>query len=94
MGKLFERIRKAVAEDRYLIGEHAGEQLDERGVMDWQAVAALADGTLIRERPKARPHPVVEVEELLPDGTAVKAVWSWLPEHRAAKLVTVHYFDR
>jgi hypothetical protein len=94
MGKLFDPMQEAVAENRYLIGEHAGERLDERGILDWQVVAALTDGVLMRERSKARPNPVVEVEELLPDGTPVKAVWSWLPDHRVAKLVTVHYLDR
>ncbi|HKQ49028.1 MAG TPA: hypothetical protein VJZ71_13240 [Phycisphaerae bacterium] len=94
MGKLFDQIREAVEEGRYLIGVHAGNQLDERGIPDWQVVAGLDEGVLRIERPSAQPNPVVEVEELLPDGTTVNAVWSWLPHHRAAKLVTVHYFDR
>lgn len=94
MGRLFDQIRDAIANERYVIGIHAADQLDERGVLDWQVVAALADGVLLEERPAAQPNPVVEVEELLPDGTAVKAVWSWLARQRAAKLVTVHYFDR
>ena len=46
--------------------------------MEWQAVAGLVDGTLIAERPDARPTPTVEVRELLPDGTEFKAVWSHL----------------
>ena len=94
MGELFDRIRAAVQEDRYLVGLHAGNQLDDRGIPDWQVVAGLAEGKLILERPSDRPNPAVEVEQLLPDGTPVKAVWSWLPHHHAAKLVTVHYFDR
>ncbi len=94
MGELFHRIRAAVAEGRYLVGVHAGNQLDERGIPDWQVVAGLPEGVLLCERPSDRPNPAVEVEQLLPDGTAVKAVWSWLPHHHAAKLVTVHYFDR
>jgi hypothetical protein len=36
----------------------------------------LADGELILERPNATPNPAVEVREVLPDGTEVKAVWS------------------
>jgi hypothetical protein len=72
---------------------HAGNQLDERGIPDWQVVAGLAEGVLLRERPHGKPNPCVEVEQLLPDGTPVKAVWSWLPRHQVAKLVTVHYFD-
>lgn len=94
MGKLFRQIRHAVLDGRYLVGLHAAIQLDERGIPDWQVVAGIAAGQLLEERPSARPNPSVEVEEMLADGTHVKAVWSWLPVHKAAKLVTVHYFDR
>lgn len=94
MGALFDKIRVAVDEGRYLIGLHAANQLDDRGIADWQIVAGLEEGTLLRERPSDRPNPAVEVEQILADGTPIKAVWSWLPQHRAAKLVTVHYFDR
>lgn len=94
MGRLFDQIRDAVANERYIIGIHAADQMDDRGVLDWQVVSALPDGLLLVERLDAKPNPAVEVEELLPDGTSVKAVWSWLANQRAAKLVTVHYFDR
>jgi len=33
MGKLHEAIRQLVAEEKYVIGEHASERLDERGIM-------------------------------------------------------------
>ncbi len=62
--------------------------------MEWQAVEGLEDGTLLAERPNARPNPAVEVSELLPDGTDFKAVWSYLRQANVAKLVTVHFFDR
>jgi hypothetical protein len=94
MGAVFDRIRAAVAENRYVIGAHAGNQLDERGIANWQIPASLAEGRLLLERPRSRPNPIVEVEQLLPDGIAVKAVWSWLPYHDAAKLVTVHFLGR
>lgn len=94
VSKLFHQIRTAVVSDRYLIGVHAANQLDERGIPDWQVVAGMSDATLLTERPNDTPNPAVEVEQILADGTAVKAVWSWLPSHKAAKLVTVHYFDR
>ncbi len=94
MGVVFARIRVAVAADRYLIGAHAGNQLDDRGIPDWQVVAGLAEGRLLRERLRARPNAIAEVEQMLLDGTAVKAVWSWLPYHQAAKLITVHFLDR
>ncbi len=94
MGELFSKIRQLVAEERYLVGLHATERLDERGIMEWQVVAGLAEGQLVRERPQPRPNPVVEVRETLPEGTDVLAVWAYLPNSDVAKLVTVHFFDK
>jgi hypothetical protein len=93
MGVLFETIRTLVAQDRYLVGDHAADRLEERGIMEWQAVAGLADGTLLAERPRAVPNPAVEVRETLPDGTEFKAMWSYLRQSGVAKLVTVHFFE-
>jgi hypothetical protein len=94
MGQLFNTIRQLVAEEKYVIGQHASERLEERGIMEWQAVAGLEDGLLLAERPLATPNPAVEVRESLPDGTDFKAVWSHLRQSGVAKLVTVHFFDR
>jgi hypothetical protein len=85
---------RLVAEEKYVVGEHASERLEERGIMEWQAVAALEDGELIAEKPKSKPNPTIEVRESLPDATEFKAVWSLLPQSGVAKLVTVHFFDR
>jgi hypothetical protein len=93
MGRLFETIRRLVSENRYLVGQHAAERLEERGIMEWHAVAGLADGQLLVERPGSKPNPSIGVEESLPDGTAFKAVWSHLRTSNVAKLVTVHFFD-
>lgn len=93
MGELFDRIRQLVAEERYLVGLHASERLEERVIMEWQAVVGLEDGELLVERPDDIPNPVVEVREMLPDGTEFKAVWSYLAASNIAKLVTVHFFD-
>jgi hypothetical protein len=94
MGVLFETIRQLVAEEKYVIGQHAAERLEERGIMEWQVVAGLDSGQLLLERPEAEPNPAVEVREILPDGTEVKAVWSLLSMSGVAKLVTVHFFER
>ena len=94
MGQLLDTIQQLVAEENYVIGEHASERLEERGIMEWQVVAGLEDAELIVERPDATPNPAVEVREFLPDGTDFKAVWSHLRQSRVAKLVTVHFFDR
>ena len=94
MESLFETVRRLVAEEKYLIGQHASERLDERGIMEWQAVSGLDEGVLIAERPDASPNPASEVRQRLPDGTEYKAVWSYLAQSGVAKLVTVHFFDR
>ena len=93
MAVLFQRIRDQVANNRYLIGLHAAERLEERGIMEWQAVEGLLSGQLLTEKPEARPNAVVEVLELLPDGTEFKAVWACLKSSDTAKLVTVHFID-
>lgn len=61
MSELFETIRQLVVEDKYVIGQHASERLEERGIMEWQVVAGLTDGSLFKERTDAIPNPVVEV---------------------------------
>jgi hypothetical protein len=93
MGQLFSTIRRLVAEDKYVVGKHAAERLEERGIMEWQVVAGLGEGELITERPDALPNPAVEVRETLPDGTEFKGVWSYLRQSGVAKLVTAHFSD-
>ena len=93
MGQLFAAIRKLVAEDKYVVGKHAAERLEERGIMEWQVVAGVDGGELIVERRDASPNAAVEVRETLTDGTGVKAVWSYLRQSGVAKLVTAHFFD-
>ncbi len=90
MGQISQAIQQLVAAEKYVIGQHAVERLEERGILD---VVGLAEGRLIAERPDAEPFPAVEVSESLPNGTEVKAVWSYLPNSDIAKLVTVHFFD-
>jgi len=94
MAVLYETIRRLVGEEKYLIGVHARDMLNDRGIVFWQAVAGLDDGELISERPDDEPNPSVEVREFLPDGTEFMAVWSWIEYLGVAKLVTVHFFDR
>ncbi len=94
MGQLLETIRRAIVEDRYLVGVHAAERLEERGIiMEWQVVAGIGLAQLLAEKPNARPNPTIELEQELADGSAVKVVWSWLRQSNVAKLVTVHFFD-
>ncbi len=93
MGQLFDKIRELVATERYVVGEHAVERLEERGILEWQAVAGLVEGVLLDEHDDAEPNPVVEVREMLPDGAEFKAVWSHLRTSGVAKLVTVHFIE-
>jgi Domain of unknown function (DUF4258) len=88
------RFGTLVADEKYVVGQHASERLEERSIMEWQVVTGLQDGELIAERPDATPNPAVEVRHSLPDGTEFKAVWSHLRQSGVAKLVTVHFFDR
>jgi hypothetical protein len=91
MGKLLDKIRQAVKEDRFVVAWHADERCEEREVTDWQVVLGLESAELLRERPKSKPFPSVVVKQELADGTSVEVVWSWLSESRRAKLVTVFF---
>jgi len=93
MARLFDTIRSLVMQNRYIIGEHATERLEERGILEWRVVDGIERGELIIERPDAVPNPAVEVRQVLADGTAVKAVWSHLISVDIAKLVTIHFLD-
>lgn len=93
MDDLFSTIKRAVAEEGFLVGAHAQERMRERRVLLGHVVSGLADGVRMLEDAARWPNPVVEVEQLLPDGTPDKAVWSFLRDDDAAKLVTVHFFD-
>ena len=55
MGELFDTIRQLVAEEKHVVGEHASERLEERGIMEWQVVAAVAAGGLA-PAPTLRDH--------------------------------------
>ena len=94
MPSLFDQIKQAIESGRYVVGIHADLRLRERQIEMWQVEAAMADGKLIRERPNSEPNPSVETEILLPDGTSAKVIWSWLIRAQAAKLVSVHFYDR
>ena len=93
VGRLFQTIRRLVMNGDYVVGQHASERLEERGLQEWQAVVGMDEAGLIAEDESAIPNPKVEVSELLPDGTEFKAVWSLLRASGVAKLVTVHFFD-
>ena len=94
MGRLFDQVRAAVAADRYVIGNHADDRLRERGIMGWQVIDGIQAGRLIAERPDDQPNPLVEVGQVLADGSPIKAVWSLIVAHDTAKLVTIHFFNR
>lgn len=94
MGQYFEKIHRAVSENRYVLSTHATERLRERRIPEWQAAAGVAEAQLVEERPNDLPNPSVEMRQVLPDGTPVLAVWAWLRLSNAARLVTIHFFDR
>ena len=91
MGKLFDQIKQAVADDRFIVGWHADERCEEREVTDWQLVSGLSEAVIVKERPRSKPNPSIVVKLILEDGSEVEVVWSWLSETRRAKLVTVYF---
>ena len=93
MASLFDEIRIAVREERYVVGVHANERLRERRIMGWQVIDGIDGGELLAERPDSEPHPTVELRQVLADGSAVKVVWAWMARDRVAKLVTVYTVD-
>jgi len=93
MEKLFDIIGALVSAEKYIVGQHAVERLEERGIFEWQVVAGTIDADCIAERPKALPNPTVELLQSLPDGTKIKVVWAHLRQSGAAKLITVHFID-
>jgi hypothetical protein len=44
MGRLFDLINHHVERGEYIVGNHASERLDERGLLEWQAVSGLRHG--------------------------------------------------
>jgi hypothetical protein len=94
LGALAENICQAIQDERYVFGAHADQRLRERRVMGWQVVSGMDLGKLIRERPGASPNPTAEFDLILPDGSTLKAIWSWIEASQTAKLVTVHFYDR
>lgn len=94
MGRLFNRIREAVRNERYLVSWHADHICEERSIADWQIVAGLDEAALLRERPRSKPNPSVVVRQMLADGTEVEAVWGWLKQTRRAKLITVYFREQ
>jgi hypothetical protein len=93
MSILFDTIRRLVMAGQYVVGQHAAERLEERGILEWQAVDGIEAGSLIVERLDDVPNPSVEVRQVLADGTEIKAIWAHLISVDVAKLVTVHFFN-
>lgn len=91
MGRLFEKIRSAVLNDRYVVSWHADERCEERDITVWQIVAGIKDAELVKERPRSKPNPSVLARQYLADGTAVEAIWAWLATTKRAVLVTVYF---
>lgn len=74
MADLLAQVRDAVAAGRYVISNHADDRLRERRIPAWQVEAGVGDAELVQARPDATPNPIVEVEQILADGTPIKAV--------------------
>jgi len=73
MGQLF-KTSNSLLRGKIRRWRHASERLEERGIMEWQTVAALADGEFDRRETKVKPNPTIEVRESLPMARNFKAV--------------------
>jgi hypothetical protein len=93
MGNLVESIRRAIVQERYVIGSHASRQLEIRDLPIW----AIVNGTLeanwarVRTRHRSRPNPSIRLAILLPTGEQATVIWSWVLPDALAKLVTVFF---
>jgi len=94
MPRIHQAILAAIADGQFVVSDHADNQIRDRSIAAWQVIEGAATGKLLSERPETKPNPSVELQQLLADGTPVKAVWSFVENARFAKLVTVHFFDR
>jgi hypothetical protein len=91
MGQLFDNIRAAVRNDRFLVSWHADERCEERQVAVWQLAAGLEAADLLQERVGSEPHPSIVVRQELVDGAEVEVVWAWMADSKRAVLVTVYF---
>jgi hypothetical protein len=91
MGKLFDNIRQAIHENRFILSNHADDRLRERKIKLWQIISEIDNARLLGERPSDVPNPSVELQQTLSDGTEVKVIWAWIASRQGAKLVTVHF---
>jgi hypothetical protein len=94
MARLLDQILNAIKAERYVVSNHADDRLRERLIELWQITSSVEGAKLIEERPNDTPNPSVVLEQTLPDGTAVRVVWSYVVSDGVAVLVTVHFIDR
>ena len=94
MEGLEQLIRQAVIEGRWLLSDHAREVLEERRIPAWQVEGGIHGAVLLKELPNSTPNPKIEMDQLLPDGTAIKVVWAYRQSPGLAILVTAHFYDR
>ena len=73
----YRDLRRLVMNGDYVVGQHASERLEERGLLQWQAVVGMDEAGLIAEDESAIPNPKVEVSEppstFSPDASGVGA---------------------
>jgi len=65
MPGLFEQIRGAVADERVIISRHAAHRPRDRHIPAWQAVTGIAQGQMLRTRPRDKPNPVLQTSNIL-----------------------------
>jgi hypothetical protein len=93
MARLWQRIQRAIEDERYYVSVHADNQLVERGIEPWHLVSEARTAKLVYERADTKPNPTVVVRQLLPSGEELELVWAWSAESKQALLVTTYVAD-
>jgi hypothetical protein len=91
MERLYERIRRAVREERVVFTVHADERLWERKVERWHLLESFESGAIIQAHRGRRTEAKVLVQQVLPSGEEVIAVWTYVRSIECAKLITVYF---
>jgi hypothetical protein len=83
-------LRTAVAQDRYVITQHAKQRMGQRQVTDQDIKRVVVTGDVIEQHPKARPFPkALFMAKHKGEPLYVSCAF----DGRTAYIITVHWYD-
>ena len=83
-------LRRAVAEDRYIITVHADRRMGERRITQDDVKSVIETGDVIEEHLDTKPHPkVLIMAQLFGEPLYVSCAF----DKRYAYIITVHRYD-